>query len=75
MYVCHGLTWKEVVQYGLELIFSCGWFMCLYLGQVGRASWRFGTSFGSFGPLQLIARGGNLSDVKLVQLYRRLVSG
>lgn len=72
-YVCLGLSWKEVIQCGLELIFSCGWFMSLYLEQEGRASWRFGTSFGSFGPLQLIARGGNLSDVMFIQLYRKLV--
>lgn len=73
-YVCLGLNWKEVVQCGLELILCYGWLMCLYLEQGGRASWRFGTSFVSFGPLQLIAKGGNLSDVKFMQLYRKLVS-
>lgn len=31
--------------------------------------------FGSFEPLQLIARGGNLSDVKFTQRNGKLVSG
>lgn len=36
-YVCLGLNWKEVIQCGLELIFCCGWLLCLYLEQGGRA--------------------------------------
>lgn len=68
-YVCLGLDWKEVVRCGLELMFCCG---CLCVFGAGRESRRFGTSF--FGSLQLTARAGHLSDVKFIQVYRKLVS-
>lgn len=44
----------------------------VYVSGVGRQGKRFGTSH--FGPLQLTARAGHISDVKFIQVYRKLVS-
>lgn len=49
---------------------------CVFIwSREGEHSWRFGTLFGSFEALRLIARGGNLSDVKFTQRNGKLVSG
>lgn len=36
-YVWFGLNWRKMIQCGPQLILCCGWFMCLYLEQGGRA--------------------------------------
>lgn len=50
------------------------WLVNVSLFGVGREKKEFGTSFGSFGPLQQVCRDGHLRSVKFIQLSRKLVS-